>query len=102
MLTTTGVRQLKNRLSHYVRAVEGGRRIAVTAHGRIVAELVPPGTTARAGRSRYDELVAEGVIKPARETGDPLGGWPGLKLPAGTAAALLDWDRDDDHDREDA
>ena len=40
-MISTGIRQLKNNLSHYVRQIEAGKRIAVTAHGRVVAELVP-------------------------------------------------------------
>jgi prevent-host-death family protein len=34
-----GIRELKNNLSHYVRQVEGGKRISVTAHGRVVAAV---------------------------------------------------------------
>src|SRR5919198_87546 len=36
----TGIRQLKDNLSRYIRRVEAGQRIAVTAHGRVVAELL--------------------------------------------------------------
>ena len=92
-MATTGIRDLKNRLSHYVRRTEAGERIAITAHGRVVAELGPPAGGRGGGRRRYDELVAGGTIRPALETGDPLEGWPGLHLPAGTSAALLDIDR---------
>lgn len=38
-----GIRELKNRLSAYVRRVEAGDVIVVTDRGRVVAELVPPG-----------------------------------------------------------
>jgi prevent-host-death family protein len=89
----TGIRELKNNLSRYIRHIEAGERIAVTAHGRVVAELVPP-SKVNAGRgSRYQELVATGVIRPAVDGGDPLEGWPDLNLPAGTATALIDSDR---------
>jgi prevent-host-death family protein len=37
-----GMRQLRNRLSHYVRQVRAGREIQVTNRGEVVAELVPP------------------------------------------------------------
>ena len=90
----TGIRELKNNLSRYIRRIEAGERIAITAHGRVVAELVPPGTTKGArGRSRFDELVAAGAIRPAIEAGDPLEGWPDIRLPSGTAAELIDSDR---------
>lgn len=95
-----GIRELKNNLSHYVREVEGGKRISVTAHGRVVAELVPPGTRATASRetklSRYEQLVADGVIRPAVEEGDP---FPDdglvIKLKSGTVQELIDWTRED-------
>lgn len=41
-MKTSGVREVKNRLSAYLRMVEQGERVAITHHGRIVAELVPP------------------------------------------------------------
>lgn len=94
VVASTGIRELKNNLSQYVRRIERGERIAVTAHGRVVAELVPPspGPSDR-GRSQFDALVAAGVVRPPLETGDPLEGWPDLDLPSGTAAELIDADR---------
>lgn len=89
----TGVRELRDNLSRYIRRIEAGERIAVTAHGRVVAELVPPALVSTAGRRRYDTMVAAGVIQPASEDGDPLEGWPDFRLPPGTAAALIDDDR---------
>ncbi len=41
-MKTSGVREVKNRLSAYLRMVEGGERVAITRHGRVVAELGPP------------------------------------------------------------
>jgi antitoxin (DNA-binding transcriptional repressor) of toxin-antitoxin stability system len=93
-MASAGVRELKNNLSRYVRRIEAGERIAITAHGRVVAELGPPGAATRGGgRSRYDDLVAEGVVRPPVEPGDPLADWPDLRLPAGTAAVLIEADR---------
>lgn len=95
-MAAKGIRELKDNLSHYIRRVEAGERIAITAHGRVVAELGPPAHTLRAGRrTRYDELVASGVVRLPVEGGDPLAGWVDLRLPAGTAAALIDEDRGD-------
>lgn len=37
-----GVREVKNRLSAFLRIVERGERVAITHRGRIVAELAPP------------------------------------------------------------
>jgi antitoxin (DNA-binding transcriptional repressor) of toxin-antitoxin stability system len=93
-MMSAGIRDLKNNLSLYVRRIEAGERIAVTAHGRVVAELGPPSAGARGHRqSRYDALVAAGVVRPPLESGDPLEDWPDLRLPRGTAAELIDADR---------
>ena len=92
-MISTGIRELKNNLSHYVRQIEAGKRIAVTAHGRVVAELVPPATGARARRSRYDELIAAGIIEPAAKPDAPPPEWPDIRVPPGTAAELIDSDR---------
>jgi antitoxin (DNA-binding transcriptional repressor) of toxin-antitoxin stability system len=40
-----GIRELKNRLSHYVRLVQAGESVLVTDRGTVVAELRPPGPT---------------------------------------------------------
>lgn len=93
LMTSTGIRELKDNLSRYIRRIEAGERIAITAHGRVVAELVPPGVKAQGTPSRFDELVASGVIRPPLEAGDPTEGWPDIRLPAGTAAQLIDADR---------
>lgn len=92
-MTSTGIRALKDNLSRFIRRIETGERIAITAHGRVVAELVPPGTRTKGGPSRFDELVATGVIRPPLEAGDPTEDWPEIRLPAGTAAELIDADR---------
>jgi prevent-host-death family protein len=88
----TGIRELKDNLSRYIRRIEAGERIVVTTHGRVVAELVP--TAGRRGRSsQFDLLVASGVITPPVEDGDPLEDCPEIRLPRGTASALIDSDR---------
>lgn len=90
----TGIRELRDNLSRYIRRIEAGERIAVTAHGRVVAELVPPGRAGGASpRSRWDELIAAGTLHPPIETGDPFEDWPDIRLPPGTAAELIDSDR---------
>ena len=90
-MISRGIRDLKNNLSRYVRQIEAGERIAVTAHGRIVAELVPHGRVT--GAKRYDTLIAAGVIVPAATPRRPLGPWPRLQAPAGTATEVIDADR---------
>jgi prevent-host-death family protein len=93
-VTSTGIRELKDNLSRYIRRIEAGERIAITAHGRVVAELVPPGAKSKAsGPNHFDELIAAGVIRPPLEVGDPTEDWPDVRLPRGTAAELIDADR---------
>jgi prevent-host-death family protein len=92
-MASTGIRELKDNLSRYLRRVGAGERITVTAHGRVVAELVPPNTARQPRRSRWDELLAEGTLRAPLEGGDPFEDWPDIRLPRGTAAALLDADR---------
>jgi antitoxin (DNA-binding transcriptional repressor) of toxin-antitoxin stability system len=54
-----GIRNLKDRLSEYLRLVAAGETVLVTDRERVVAELVPP----RAGRSVgvADALLADAV-----------------------------------------
>ena len=89
-MASTGIRELKNNLSQFVRRVEKGERIAVTAHGRVVAMLVPPGAAAL---SKRDQLIAEGKLQPAQETGPLKIVWPKLRLPPGTVKELIDFER---------
>lgn len=90
-----GIRELKDNLSRYIRRIEAGERIAVTAHGRVVAELVPPAAEGQGRTSPFERLIASGAIIPPDEAGDPLEDCPEIHLPRGTAAALIDWERDE-------
>ena len=98
MAMAKGIRELKDNLSEYVRRAEAGERIAVTLHGRVVAELGPADARARGRRlTRLEEMIADGRARPAVEdSGDPFDGWPIARLPKGTAAALIDADREED------
>ena len=54
-----GVRELRQRASEYLRQVESGETLEVTAHGRPVARLVPVRSS-----SRRQRMVAQGRIAP--------------------------------------
>lgn len=41
-MKSVGLRELKNRLSEYVREVRSGERVLVTDRGEVVAQIVPP------------------------------------------------------------
>jgi prevent-host-death family protein len=59
-----GLRELKNRLSHYVRQVRAGHEIQVTDRGEVVAELVPPRRRAAPvnGQEGLAELARRGLV----------------------------------------
>lgn len=90
-----GVRDVKNNLSRYLRRISRGDRILITAHDRVVAELVAPGAGGH-GPDAYRALITGGTIRPAAEKGDPLEDWPDIRLPRGTGARLIAEDRDEE------
>lgn len=60
MMKTVGVRELKNRLSEYIRQVRSGEGVLVTDRGEVVAEISPP------GRAIIDGAVPPGLAALAR------------------------------------
>lgn len=68
-MKSVGLRELKNRLSEYVREVRSGEGVLVTDRGEVVAELIPGGR----GNQRQD--VASGLVALARK-GQPTPGAP--------------------------
>jgi len=60
-MKTIGVRELRQRASEFLRDVERGRTVEVTAHGRAVARLVPV-----RGLDRRDLLTAAGRLTRGR------------------------------------
>lgn len=66
-MESVGVRELKDRLSYYLRAVREGESVVVTMWGKPVARLVPISPRGRAApspklREQMWELVAEGFL----------------------------------------
>ena len=59
-MKTVGVRELKNRLSEYIRQVRSGEGVLVTDRGQVVAELTPP------GQGATDTSVPAGLLALAR------------------------------------
>lgn len=96
-MKTAGIRELKNRLSAFVREVEHGETVLITDRGRVVAELRPPGEVDRAATPedlRYRRLVDAGVIRPAAGARSiRLGDLPVRRLTRGTSQDLLDEER---------
>jgi antitoxin (DNA-binding transcriptional repressor) of toxin-antitoxin stability system len=99
-MRVVGVRELKARLSEYLRDVRRGEVILVTDRSRVVAELRPPGGQPPEGQDdvayRLDQLVRSGDVQPPRLRTEQWTWRPqGLGLPEGTAARVLDSVRED-------
>jgi prevent-host-death family protein len=96
-MKTVGVRDLKNKLSEYLRHVRLGERILVTDRGEVVAELLPPGqgqgdASVPAG---LQSLARRGLLTLGAPTGTDL--YPSLTRRQGprrrSVAELLDEER---------
>jgi prevent-host-death family protein len=81
METVAGVRDLKNKLSHYLREVKKGRSIMITDRGKIVATIVPArdeaaGETLRklasGGIGTWRGGKPKGASRPVRVKGKPV------------------------------
>src|SRR5271156_4468844 len=96
-MKSVGVRDLKNRLSEYLRRVRLGESVLVTDRGEVVAELLPP------GQGQTDPSAPAGVLALAKRGLVSLGGprepapYPALPRVHRTrrlsAAQLLDEER---------
>lgn len=97
-MKAVGVKDLKARLSEYLRYVRAGEAVLVTDRGEVVAELRPPSVSYGAPGPDPDleGLLAKGdVSPPAREKEGWVWAVKGRGLPVGTAAALLERLRED-------
>ena len=78
---SVGIRELKNKLSHYLKRVKGGETLTVTEHGRTFAYILPSEKA-----PEYEALVQmvredlaswkggkpRGAEKPVKATGKPV------------------------------
>jgi prevent-host-death family protein len=60
-----GMRELSQRTAKVLALVRKGHTVKITDRGKAIARIVP------ATADRYEQLVAAGVIKPARRPFDP-------------------------------
>ncbi|MGD0191392.1 MAG: type II toxin-antitoxin system prevent-host-death family antitoxin [Rhizomicrobium sp.] len=67
-MKTVGLRELKNRLSEYVRHVRNGETVTVTDRGEVVAELVPPRRSQDQATSGLEELARRGEVRLAKSS----------------------------------
>ncbi|MFB0535884.1 MAG: type II toxin-antitoxin system Phd/YefM family antitoxin [Anaerolineae bacterium] len=66
--TTVGIRELKSRLSHYLRQVKGGATLIITERGRPIGRIVPAGLPPE---DRLETMVEAGLVA-----------WSGRSLPS--------------------
>ena len=60
-MATVGIRELKNRLSRYLRRVRAGEQLVVTERGEPVAILSPPAATPV--DRRIEAVLREGIAR---------------------------------------
>ena len=90
-----GIKQLKARLSEFIRLAKAGQTVLILDRDEVVAELAPPRQLRKRGDGDEDaleDLVRSGqVTSPAiRKTRDWTWRVRGLGLPAGTVKKILD------------
>lgn len=93
-----GIRELKNRLSEYVRMVREGEVVMVTDRGEIVAELRPPEPDSELARKypKLVEMARRGMVRlPLKPNGPDA--YPRLPVASSpvSSAEILDWLRGD-------
>lgn len=98
-MKAVGVKQLKARLSEYLRLVKAGETVFITDRDEVVAELRPARRQPPGNLSVEDQLQALADAGETTRPSLPKGDWTwkvkGLGLPAGSAARLLDDVRSD-------
>ncbi len=98
-MKVAGIKELKARLSEYLRLVRTGETILVTDRNEVIAELRPPvprSAPQEGLEAALDRLAESGEVRRAAR---PKGDWTwhakGLGAPEGTAMRLLDTLRSD-------
>jgi antitoxin (DNA-binding transcriptional repressor) of toxin-antitoxin stability system len=94
-MKAVGIRELKNRLSEYVRLIRNGEAVLVTDRGAVVAELRPPGNASiDSSDPVIESLVRRGNVTIGASNRSDL--YPPFSPVApGTAEKLLDEERGD-------
>lgn len=96
-MTSVGIRELKARLSSYVRRVRRGEVIRVTDRGEVVAELRPPSSaqSVPAELAGLHALASRGILRLGKSNRGMRYPRSRVRLPEGTAKATLDAERED-------
>ena len=92
-MKAVGVRELKDRLSEYLRLVKEGEEILVTDRGDVVAELRQPSPRAALPYPGLLEAIGRGRARMGKPNHSYLYPALGAVLPPGAAQRLLDEER---------
>lgn len=92
-MKVVGVRELKNRLSEYLRRVRNGEEILVTDRGEVVAELRQPSPRVALPYPALLDAVEQGRVRLGMANRPELYRPLAPVMPAGSAAKLLDEER---------
>ncbi len=92
-MLAVGVRELKNRLSEYLRRVRNGEEILVTDRGEVVAELRQPSPRLALPYPALLKAVQKGRARLGIANRPELYRSLSRAMPAGSAASLLDRER---------
>ncbi len=93
-VVTVGIRQLKNRLSEYLRLVRAGELVLITDRGQVIAKLAPAVESTRES-DLFAELVRQGIVRPGSGNRPELYPATHHRLSSGSVAELIDEDRGD-------
>ncbi len=84
-MITVGIKELKNRLSHYLREIKKGGKIVITEREKVIAAIVP---VERADEdSRLLSLVKEGFA--IWKGGKPVGSRQPIKIKGKTVSEIV-------------
>ena len=80
-----GIRELRDHLSSWLDEVTGGREITVTDRGKPVARIIPVN-----GRSRLDQLIADGLVSPATRSAEPARSRPPIPVKGSVSDLVIE------------
>lgn len=94
-MKAVGIRELKDRLSAYLRLVRSGEVVLVTDRGEVVAELRPPGPSTQASDipPKLVELARQGLVTLGPPNDPALYAPLSQVMPDGAALRLLEEER---------
>jgi prevent-host-death family protein len=92
-MRAVGVREIKNKLSEYLRLVRRGETVLVTDRGRVIAQLAPPptyGPPALSEEEALGRLAAAGKLRLPRNKVPSPGEGPITRVSPEELSAALD------------